>query len=173
MQTYQAAELLNYTSSETKQSDIFALGCIFYYALSKGVHPFKDTMHYNEDGILKNIKEGKAFTNKILNYDEEYKKYSVTDLINQMTNKNHEKRPCCEFILNNVVFWDRFKIFKFIRLCHLNESEMKCFSLNNCESIIGNAWTKQIDPMYLQGPSNETDKNIRVMIRIMSSIVST
>lgn len=171
-QTYKSAELLDRTSSETKESDIFALGCTFYYALSKGVHPFKNVTRYSDDGVIENIKEGISVTSKVLHFDEEYKKYCVTDLIKQMINKDFKKRPCCNFILKNIVFSDKYKIFRFIKACHLDESDIKCFSLVSSENIIGKDWTSEIKLSISTEESNdENKKNVRTFITTMAKIV--
>ena len=39
----------------TKSVDIFALGCLFYYTLTNGAHPFGDR-YEREVNIMKNIK---------------------------------------------------------------------------------------------------------------------
>lgn len=163
--------MINSLSSDTEAADIFALGCIFYYALSNGAHPFKSTTHYFEAKIVENIKAGKCHIQSNLRCDEEYKKACVKDLVEQMTNKNPLKRPCCEFILNYIVFWKKIKIFRFLKICHLDESEMKCFNVKSYESVIGKEWTKRVKSPVVENLKGRDKNSIRTLILVMAKTV--
>lgn len=85
----------------TRAIDIFSLGCVFYYVLSKGGHPFGDKFiresniingHYNLDYLKKTI---------------EYKSVTLeaTDLIKRMIEKDPKKRPTAAIVLKHPLFW--------------------------------------------------------------------
>lgn len=85
----------------TRAIDIFSLGCVFYYVLSKGEHPFGDKFireaniingHYDLDHLKKTV---------------EYKSITLesTDLIKRMIDKDPKKRPTAAIVLKHPLFW--------------------------------------------------------------------
>lgn len=77
-----------------KMVDIFALGCVFYYVLSKGEHPFGGRLTREMNIIRNNYKLEK------LSYSPE-----AMDLIARMIRQNPEQRPTCQEILLHPYFW--------------------------------------------------------------------
>lgn len=89
--------------------DLFSLGCLFYYVLSNGLHPFGDNLRrqanilggdYNLDDL-----EG-----------EEWQIVLQKPLLAAMISSNSYERPSCSAILKHPMFWDRSKILAFFQV---------------------------------------------------------
>lgn len=156
----------------TKKADIFSLGCIFYFALSDQAHPFRTPFNLSNESILTNIKNGKQFVEKVTNCDEDYKKFCAIELIKQMTMLHAEKRPNCDSVLKQVLFWDKYKIFNLIKKCNFDERSIFCD--NNYEKIIGHDWKEKVDPKLLEKYSEGNEEStLQGLIRMMAKSVST
>jgi len=89
----------------TKEMDIFALGCLFYYVLSDGKHPFGDQFNrqaniYNDRPNMVELKN----ENSLCKYH----------LIQAMINKEPSNRPSMNAVLKHPIFWDSETILSFI-----------------------------------------------------------
>lgn len=100
-----APEMLTGSGRVTRAVDIFSLGCVFYYVLSGGRHPFGDPLERQA-----NIKNGK---------------YSLPDmgshanlarpLIDQMLHLNPAERPSIVAVTKHPVFWSPKKQLEFFQ----------------------------------------------------------
>ncbi|KAL9057623.1 MAG: hypothetical protein Q9162_002238 [Coniocarpon cinnabarinum] len=81
--------------------DIFSLGCVFFYVLTQGQHPFDD-----EEGWMalreRNIKIGRARNMKAL----EMLGPDTVDLVTWMLHHDPEQRPTAAQVLAHPFFWD-------------------------------------------------------------------
>ena len=81
--------------------DIFSLGCVFFYVLTNGQHPFDD-----EEGWMalreRNIKTGRAKNMKAL----ELLGADTVDLVQWMLQHDPEDRPTAAQVLAHPFFWD-------------------------------------------------------------------
>ena len=107
-QGWKACELLigDQMERHTNSVDIFAMGCVIYYALTNGEHPFG----YRDENVSErrhNLPE------ELPNY-----KYAI-ELIESMINDNPEKRPSAEEVLAQPFFilglWSAKETLDFIR----------------------------------------------------------
>uniref|UniRef100_A0A224Z8L0 non-specific serine/threonine protein kinase n=1 Tax=Rhipicephalus zambeziensis TaxID=60191 RepID=A0A224Z8L0_9ACAR len=90
-----APEMLSGQGRATKAVDVFSLGCVFYYVLSGGRHPFGDTLERQA-----NIKHGRhnlvdVGTNGPLGQS----------LIEQMLHTDPQERPSVSAVVMHPVFW--------------------------------------------------------------------
>ncbi|KAL2315212.1 Sensor for unfolded proteins in the ER ire1 [Schizosaccharomyces pombe] len=123
-------------------TDIFALGCIFYYTLTGGMHPFGS--HYDCEG---NILKG----NYCLVHLQSLGECGVlaADLIEDMIAFEPSKRPTIEVVLNHPLFWDYAKKLDFLidvsDRFEVEERDPPSPLLqmleNNSKSVIGENWT--------------------------------
>lgn len=94
----------------TTSVDIFSLGCVFYYVLSRGLHPFGETMK-RQANILTNdynlayLKQGKSSNCDIL----------AEGLISDMINYNPANRPTASNVRNHPLFWNEERILSFLQ----------------------------------------------------------
>jgi serine/threonine-protein kinase/endoribonuclease IRE1 len=88
----------------SKSIDIFALGCIFYYVLSHGDHPFGSRLQ-REINIVNN----KFDLSKVESMPE------AADLITRMIDRRADQRPNCQEILAHPYFWPAQKQVAFLQ----------------------------------------------------------
>ncbi|KAM9960689.1 hypothetical protein ACTFIW_009836 [Dictyostelium discoideum] len=88
---------------KTKSVDIFSMGCILFYLMTGGQHPFGDKFFR-----MANILTDKPILEPL--------KHNLVacDLISQMISKNESDRPTTENILLHPFFWNHEKKVKFI-----------------------------------------------------------
>lgn len=92
----------------TKAIDIFSLGCVFFYILTNGLHPFGD--RYMREG---NIIKGE-YDLSILPTKCPHDKYESIDLISSLIHANPAMRPNTTKILNHPLFWSNTKRLEFL-----------------------------------------------------------
>ncbi|CAI4939927.1 BBT_HP_G0014210.mRNA.1.CDS.1 [Saccharomyces cerevisiae] len=93
----------------TRSIDIFSMGCVFYYILSKGKHPFGDK-YSRESNIIRGIfslDEMKCLHDRSLIAE-------ATDLISQMIDHDPLKRPTAMKVLRHPLFWPKSKKLEFL-----------------------------------------------------------
>ncbi|XP_075973369.1 serine/threonine-protein kinase/endoribonuclease Ire1 [Anticarsia gemmatalis] len=104
-----APEMIN-GERTTTSVDIFSLGCVFYYVLSKGMHPFGDMLRrqaniltgdYNLEQLDKILPEEEVLLTKIL--------------IRAMISPRPGARPPCETVLKYPMFWGKQSILNFLQ----------------------------------------------------------
>uniref|UniRef100_A0A4W3IV61 Serine/threonine-protein kinase/endoribonuclease IRE1 n=1 Tax=Callorhinchus milii TaxID=7868 RepID=A0A4W3IV61_CALMI len=88
--------------------DIFSAGCVFYYVVSKGKHPFSDTLHRQSNILLG--------TYCLDHFKEENHENVVgKDLIEQMISGDPQQRPSAQHVLKHPFFWRREKQLQFFQ----------------------------------------------------------
>ncbi|KAH0538163.1 hypothetical protein FGG08_005221 [Glutinoglossum americanum] len=91
----------------TRAIDIFSLGCVFFYVLSGGNHPFGDR-YMREANIVKGHYDLDQL--QVLgNYGHE-----ATDLISRMINRNPRLRPDATTVMIHPFFWSPEKRLNFL-----------------------------------------------------------
>lgn len=98
----------------TKAIDIFSLGCVFYYVMTQGRHPYD--VGGSSLGRDLNIKENKFSTEDLRLHDYEF---DADDLIMQMLKHDPKDRPDTSEILRHPYFWDVADKLEF--LCDLSD----------------------------------------------------
>ena len=94
----------------TKSIDIFSLGCVFYYILSKGEHPF-GTRYLREANVIKNNYNLSGLHQTL---KDRSLIYEANDLITQMINRDPLLRPSAMGVLNHPLFWTTSKKLDFL-----------------------------------------------------------
>ena len=84
----------------TRAIDIFSLGCVFYYCLTRGSHPFdKDGKFMREANIVKGL-----YNIDALECLGDYQ-WEAKDLVGAMLDSNPKMRPDAATILTHPFFW--------------------------------------------------------------------
>ena len=99
----------------TRAIDIFSLGCVFYYVLTDGCHPYdKDGKFMREANIVKGIYD---ISNLAILGDYQWE---AKDLISSMLNHNPRIRPDAASVLTHPFFWAPAERLEF--LCHVSDA---------------------------------------------------
>ncbi|OAL33873.1 hypothetical protein AYO20_06884 [Fonsecaea nubica] len=123
----------------TKAIDIFSLGCVFYYVMTQGRHPFD--VGGTSLGRDLNIKENKFSTEDLRLYEYQF---DADDLVMQMLKHNPKERPDTGQVLRHPYFWDVADKLEF--LCDVSDCyEREKNSITNIfdESAIRTAAEKE------------------------------
>ncbi|KAK3490128.1 hypothetical protein B0T13DRAFT_88240 [Neurospora crassa] len=98
----------------TRAIDIFSLGLVFFYVLTKGHHPFDLGDRYMRES---NIRKGK-YDLQLLEVLGDYA-HDAKDLIESMLNSNPKKRPTAIGVMAHPFFWSPRKRLNF--LCDVSD----------------------------------------------------
>ncbi|KAG0719877.1 Serine/threonine-protein kinase/endoribonuclease ire-1 [Chionoecetes opilio] len=99
-----APEMMLNTSRPTFKVDIFSLGCVYYYMLTRGRHPFGSVLDRQS-----NIISGKFRLDDL----DSQKDMSSTALIERMVSGKPSERPPTHAILKHPFFWNDEKVLTF------------------------------------------------------------
>ncbi|CAG8458080.1 1394_t:CDS:2 [Funneliformis mosseae] len=161
----------------TKAIDIFSTGCLFYYVLSGGDHPFGDR-YSREINILKGVYE----LTKLDGMGEEG--IEAKDLIMRMIERDPKKRPKAETVMLHPYFWSPSKRLGFLQDAsdrfEIEEREPPSPLLQRLEqgavNIIGPDWYKRIDRVLVEnlGKYRKYDgSRVRDLLRALRNKISS
>ncbi|OBA25885.1 Pkinase-domain-containing protein, partial [Hanseniaspora valbyensis NRRL Y-1626] len=139
----------------TRAVDIFSLGCIFYYVLSNGKHPYGKN-YIRENNILKDEYDLSEFK-----MDPTLKHYEIEAkyLISEMINNDPSKRPTATRILKHPLFWDLLKNLDFLlKVSDRMEVERRdppsplllLFNEISPKIITNGDWMRNFDLIYIE-----------------------
>jgi len=90
----------------SKQIDVFSMGCLFYYVFTGGKHPFGDTVE-RQSNIVNNKSDFSCLS------DEEH--IGKSALISSMIAFDPNNRPSIDTVLHHPLFWSKSKKLQFIQ----------------------------------------------------------
>lgn len=137
-----APEMLLGHRSTTCMVDIFSMGCVYYYLLTKGKHPFGENFHRQA-----NILGGKS---DISHLDAD-KQCLEGALISKMISVEPNDRPPATAVLKHPSFWPKDKILTFLQDCsdRVDKEEEDSYVLNMIEKgsvvVTKGDWLQQLD----------------------------
>ncbi|KZT64332.1 hypothetical protein DAEQUDRAFT_718191 [Daedalea quercina L-15889] len=135
----------------TKSVDIFALGCLYYYVLTNGGHPFGDRFE-REVNILKNAKSLEG----LQCFGEEGSE--AADLISRMLSPEAYDRPDTTSCLLHPYFWDPGKRLTFLQdasdrfeiMCRdPRDSNLTTLEMGAAQ-VVGNDWHSRLDKLFIE-----------------------
>ncbi|XP_053902680.1 serine/threonine-protein kinase/endoribonuclease IRE1 [Malaclemys terrapin pileata] len=105
-----APEMLSEDCKEnpTYTVDIFSAGCVFYYVVSEGSHPFGKSLQRQANILLG------VYSLDSLN-PEKHDDIVARDLIEQMINMDPQNRPSASCVLKHPFFWDLERQLQFFQ----------------------------------------------------------
>ncbi|KAF8062248.1 other/IRE protein kinase [Lyophyllum atratum] len=135
----------------TKSVDIFALGCLFYYTLTNGGHPFGDRFE-REVNIMKNEKNLEA----LQRFGEEGAE--AVDLITSMLDPAAYERPDTTTCLLHPFFWDPARRLNFLQdasdrfeiMCRDPKDPYLLVLEKEAYGIVGNDWHTRLDKIFIE-----------------------
>ncbi|KAI8536770.1 hypothetical protein RHMOL_Rhmol10G0282500 [Rhododendron molle] len=143
---WQAPELLR-LGRQTRAVDMFSLGCVLFYCMTAGRHPFGDPFE-RDNNILK-IKADLSLVEDIP---------EAVDLFGHLLDRDEKLRPKASEVLNHPLFWDSGPRIRF--LCDVSDrlklEERKADSdiLKALESVsslaFGTEWNRKMERAFLK-----------------------
>ena len=135
----------------TRAVDIFALGCLAYYVLSNGDHPFGSRFEREMNIIRKRVD-----TSRLDGLGEEG--HEAQDLVLQMVEHDPRQRPSASEILTHPYFWDANKRLNFLQDAsdrfEIMEKDPPSPALVILESkamqVVGTDWHRRCDKAFLE-----------------------
>lgn len=164
---WQAPEQLHH-GRETRAVDLFSLGCVLFYCITGGRHPFGD--HLERDvNIVKNQKD--LF---LVEYIPE-----AEDLISRLLNPDPELRPKALEVLHHPMFWNSELRLSFLRdtsdRVELEDRVSDSDILKALEGIAptalgGGKWNEKMEPAFITDISRHRRykfNGIRDLLRVI------
>lgn len=155
--------------------DVFSLGCIFFYVLTRGKHPFGSISDMEECQL--NIDTGKSSLDDLKEYYDGFVVALAEDIIEQMINSTVSKRPHAGDILKHPLFWDSGKMENFYRLMgdymkKIQEQHKEALE-SNATSVIGENWKDRLDKIVKSDVKSykDTDKICPLLTIVRNKIV--
>ncbi|KZV99075.1 kinase-like protein, partial [Exidia glandulosa HHB12029] len=135
----------------TKSVDVFALGCLFYYTLTNGDHPYGD--RFNRE---RNIMKNEFRLDELERLGEEG--VEAMDLISKMLDPEPKARPDTLAILLHPFFWtpgrrlnflqdasDRFEI-----MCRAPREQPLIVLETGAYDVVGADWHSRLDRIFIE-----------------------
>jgi serine/threonine protein kinase len=136
----------------TKAIDIFAAGCVFYYVLTNGKHPYGEMLTREH-----NIVKGNYRLRDLSDQNQDH--ILAKDLIKQMIPRHYQKRLSARNVQNHPYFWKSARKLDFLQAIS-DRLEVEIGKPQgsiimgrierNKESVIGDNWTIKLDEQVLE-----------------------
>lgn len=90
---------------------MFSLGCMFYYVLSEGGHPFGDTLRRQANILMdeRNLEELKG---------PPWRVALQKPLIAQLISARPQSRPLANAVLSHPMFWNNGTVLSFLQVSY-------------------------------------------------------
>ena len=142
-----APEMLLGHRSTTCMVDIFSMGCVYYYLLTKGKHPFGENFHRQA-----NILNGKSDLSQL----NQLSQSTEISLISKMIAVEPNDRPPAAAVLKHPAFWSKDKVLTFLQDCsdRVDKEEEDSYVLNmierESEQVTRGDWLMLLDEAVRQ-----------------------
>ncbi|CAO1416967.1 unnamed protein product [Diamesa serratosioi] len=173
MDGFSAPEQHSLTEKQNLSTDIFMLGCTFYYIITNGLKLFKMINRNQENKLL----------GALHRYQEKNKSSDVVlgfDITIKMLNFIKNKRASTELILKHPFFWSSEELLNYIIDVSVRIEERDWRFLNKLETkskfVVGMDWTVQLVDIYedISNKRNYNGKSVKDLVQaIRNRIVHT
>lgn len=149
------------------------MGCIFYYVLSRGGHPFGEFLK-RQSNIVEGVFDMTEMKNK-----KKSKNILALELISDMIRVDPTKRPKVEAILKHPMFWDEKTISSFFQeVSDRLEGAVICIPQNlenNPKLIYDDEWSSYFPTGIVKNlvshRKNINFKSVRELLRAFRNLV--
>ncbi|KAF8337115.1 uncharacterized protein EI90DRAFT_3044948 [Cantharellus anzutake] len=155
----------------TKSVDLFALGCLFYYTLTNGEHPFGGPFE-REANILKDAID--------LSWLERFGEEGIEakDLINKMLDARPRRRPDTAQCLVHPFFWTPGRRLTFLQDAsdrfEIMQRDPPELGLQRLEAgapdVVGNDWSKKFDKAFIENLGKFRKYNGRSILDLLRAL---
>lgn len=131
----------------TKQSDVFSLGKVFCFSLlfySDESLTLSKMLHYQGELLTLNNKR------TLTNIKKHFKHNCAYSLIKQIISDRVEIRPDCDMILNDILFWNNFKVLDFLKVVNETWNHLKDHELFKMKVKLNERWSKGINGSFIR-----------------------
>ncbi|MFS8020943.1 putative protein kinase IRE1 family [Helianthus anomalus] len=161
--------------SQTRAVDMFSFGCVLFFCVTGGKHPFGD-QYFERDGNVVN--------NNIVNLSLVKHIPEARDLCSRLLNHEPKDRPKASEVLRHPLFWKSEKRVSFLREASDRlESEDRTGSivLDSLEKedsgAFDGSWDVKMDSDFIKGMSSGRRKpynydKVQALLRIMRNTIS-
>ncbi|KAJ0968867.1 hypothetical protein J5N97_021744 [Dioscorea zingiberensis] len=142
---WQAPEQLLH-ERQTRAVDLFSLGCILFFCITKGKHPFGN--HFERDSNILNNRVDLFLVDHIP---------EAVHLLSQLLDANPDKRPSATGVLHHPLFWSSEMRLSFLRdvsdRVELEDRESESELLKALENVspvaFGGKWGDKLDSAFI------------------------
>ncbi|KAF8955069.1 ribonuclease 2-5A-domain-containing protein [Flammula alnicola] len=148
----------------TKSVDIFALGCLFYYTLTNGGHPYGDRFE-REVNIMRDAKDLSGLDK----FGEEGTE--AMELIGAMLSPEAKMRPDTTTILLHPFFWDAGRRLNFLQdasdrfeiMCRDPKDAHLLALEKGAQGVVGNDWHARLDKIFIENLGKSVQDLMRAL----------
>lgn len=97
---------------------------------------------------------------KFYNIENNFRQISLCKLADNLLSNAKESRKSCDKILNNILFWNKFKIFKFLSKLDMLWHDYSTSEIFRRNFLIQQKWTEKVSPKFLNSFDKEKEKNL-------------
>ncbi|KAL3870158.1 hypothetical protein ACJMK2_038240 [Sinanodonta woodiana] len=148
-----APELSSKDQNKTFAVDIFSAGCVMYYVLTMGKHPFGDTLR----DITIRIYTGTFSLDQLPPTSDGY---IAKDIIRDMLSSDPNARPTANVVLEHLLFWNKNHKLRFLEATNNWIKTTMIHDIENPENkIFDSDWTKPLSQEVKDDIRNDTQYN--------------
>uniref|UniRef100_A0AAG5CTX8 non-specific serine/threonine protein kinase n=1 Tax=Anopheles atroparvus TaxID=41427 RepID=A0AAG5CTX8_ANOAO len=132
----------------TTSVDIFSLGCVFYYVLSEGFHPFGDNLKRQANILSDECDLGMLRRENPL---PDSRTVLAEELIGDMIQADAAKRPSARAVANHPLFWGNERVLAFLQDVsdRVEKQEITSEPLRSLEKnarfVVREDWSRHLD----------------------------
>ncbi|MFS8020947.1 putative protein kinase IRE1 family [Helianthus anomalus] len=159
---------------QTRAMDMFSLGCVLFFCMTGGNHPFGD-LPYERDGNVINNRVNLSLVKHIP---------EAWDLCSRLLNYEPEPRPKASEVLLHPLFWKSEKRVSFLRDASdrlQSEDRTNSIVLASLEKersvAFRGRWDVEMDPVFIKGMSSRRRipynyNKVQALLRIMRNTIN-
>ena len=158
--------------SRTIAADIFSLGCVYFYVLTGGRHPFgmlNNRRELQNSIMINQVSLGCVLTEKFGCYEGELSEVLIVSMIQG----DISKRPTARKILKHLFFWGQKEIANFydqVGNC-LEKAETSAFFVekleHNSDEVIQGDWRARLDKIVRSDVKSYDKSKMYALLRVV------